>query len=66
MKNGILRDDEGFDIMVNDATRAFRDTKDAAYAAARVIKRKNRGDIVQIVDRSSGAKVLMLDDGRTG
>jgi hypothetical protein len=66
MKNGILRDDEGFDVLINGIARTFRDGKLPAYEAARVIKRKNRNDIVEVRDRSTGAKAVMMDDGRTG
>lgn len=66
MKSGNLRDDEGYDILHNGQRRSFRDTKDAAYEAARFGKSRAVGDIIEIVDRSTGAKLLMLEDGRTG
>ena len=66
MKSAILRDNQGYDILVNGIPRTFRDAKEIAYDAARVIKRRNKGDIVEIVDRSTGAKLIMLQDGRTG
>jgi hypothetical protein len=65
MKNGILRNDEGFDILINGVARTFRDRKISAYEAGRVIKRKQRGDIIEVRDRSTGTKVVMLEDGRT-
>jgi hypothetical protein len=65
MKNGILRDDEGFDVLINGVVRTFRDRKIAGYEAGRVIKRKHRGDIIEVRDRSTANKVVMLEDGRT-
>jgi hypothetical protein len=41
MKNGILRDDEGYDLLVHGADRTFSDTKDGAYDVARELKRRN-------------------------
>jgi len=52
-----------FDILVNGVQRTFRE--EPTYEAAAVIKRKARGDIVDVLDRSTGLKVLMLEDGRT-
>jgi hypothetical protein len=37
-----------------------------AYEAARYAKSKAKGDIIEVVDRSTGTKVIMLADGRTG
>ena len=65
MKNGILRTNEGFDLLVNGEDRTFRDVKESAYAAARVLKRANGGCIIEIRDRSTGNKVMMGEDGRT-
>jgi hypothetical protein len=66
MKSAMLRDDEGFDILANGVPRTFRDLKMSAYDAARFVKSRNRGDIIEIVDRSTGTKMVMLADGRTG
>ena len=65
MRNGILREDEGFDLLVNGIDRTFSDTKLGAYEVARELKRRNRGCIIEIRDRSNGAKVIMGGDGRT-
>jgi hypothetical protein len=46
--------------------RSFRDTKEAAYAAARFAKTRARDEIIGLVDRSTGLKMIMLQDGRTG
>lgn len=67
MKSGIIRDDEGYLILVNGVHRTFRDVKEVAYASARQLKSGIcKHDIVEIVDRSTGVKVIMLADGRTG
>jgi hypothetical protein len=66
MKNGIWRDDEGFDIMVDGVQRSFYDGREGAYAMARELKLRNRQSIIEIRDRSNGKKVIMLEDGRTG
>jgi hypothetical protein len=34
--------------LINGISRTFRDGKLPAYQAARVIKRKNRGDVVEV------------------
>jgi hypothetical protein len=40
-------------------TGTFRDVKAIAYAAARFAKSRNPGDIIEIVDRSTGSKLIM-------
>jgi hypothetical protein len=62
-----LRHNEGFEIRHNGVPRTFRDKRDTAFDAARYAKSKAaRGEIIEIVDRSTGAKLVMLEDGRTG
>ena len=61
-----MRENEGFEILHNGVPRSFRDVKATAYEAARFAKARNKGDIIEIVDRSTGAKLVMLEDGRTG
>jgi len=56
----------GFDILINGTPRTFRDRKDAAYEAARLLKTQNPRDVVEIVDRSTGLKSVILPDGRVG
>ncbi len=46
--------------------RTFRDRKETSYAAARFAKERFRGDIIEIMDRATGKKSLMMEDGRTG
>ncbi len=43
----------------------FRDRKDIAYEAARFAKSQHLAEIIEIVDRSTGVKLIMLEDGRT-
>ncbi len=64
-KNGIIQENEGFFVLVNGVQRTFRDEKSHAYDAARLLKQKHKTDIVEIEDRSTGAKVMMMEDGRT-
>lgn len=56
----------GFDILINGTPRTFRDRKETAYEAARLLKSKNPRDVVEILDRSTGLKSVMLIDGRLG
>jgi hypothetical protein len=65
MRNGILREDEGFDLLVDGMGRTFSDTKLGAYEVARELKRRNRGCIIEIRGRSNGSKLIMGEDGRT-
>jgi len=44
----------GFDILINGTPRTFRDRKDTAYDAARLLKTKNAKEVVEIVDCSTG------------
>ena len=46
--------------------RTFRDNRETAFEAARYAKSKAMGDIIEIIDRATGAKLIMLEDGRTG
>jgi hypothetical protein len=59
-----MRENEGFDILHNGMPRTFRDQKAMAYEAARFAKAQYRADIIEIVDRSTGEKVMMLADSR--
>ena len=60
-----MQDNEGFFILVNGVQRTFHDVKQHAYDTARLIKEKDKTGNVEILDRSTGAKTMMLDDGRT-
>ena len=50
----------------NNIPRTYRDTKPAAFDAGRVAKGKASGEVIEIIDRSTGQKLLILEDGRTG
>ena len=56
----------GFEIRVNGIPRTFRDRRDMASDAARLLKSKNAKELVEILDRSTGRKAVMLEDGRLG
>ena len=60
-----MRQDEGFDILHNGVPRSFRDQKAMAYEAARFAKTQNPADLIEIVDRFNGSKLVMLANGRT-
>ena len=61
-----MRDDEGYIILHNGVRRTFRDKRETAFEAARYAKGKAKGEIIEIIDRATGAKLIMLEDGRTG
>jgi hypothetical protein len=61
-----MRDGEGYQILHNGVPRTFRDRRDTALDAAQFAKSKARGEIIEIVERSTGTKLVMLEDGRTG
>ena len=61
-----MRDNEGYDILHNGVPRTFRDTRATVYEAARYAKSKAKGDIIEIIDRATGTRIVMLEDGRTG
>ena len=54
----------GFEILINGVPRTFRDRRDMAYEAARLLKAKNRMAIVEVVDCSTGQKAIMQEDSR--
>ncbi len=53
-----------FTILVNGIERTHRDKREFAIDAARYLKARHRGDIIEILDRAMGVKSLMLEDGR--
>jgi hypothetical protein len=61
-----MRDGDGYQILHNGVPRTFRDKRETAFEAARFAKSWARGEIIEIVDRSTGTKLVMLEDGRTG
>ncbi len=65
MKSGIIRSDEGFEILVDGQPRSFRDVKATAYEAAVFLKLLGRGtEKIEILDRATGQRVEMFADGR--
>lgn len=62
----MLRPDEGFDILVNGVPRTFRDTKDLALDACRVLKRRNLADEITVIDRDSRAWAIVADVAAVG
>ena len=60
-----MRGNEGFDILHN-GSRTFRDNRETAFEAGRYVKSLHPADIIEIIDRSTGTKIVMLADGRTG
>jgi hypothetical protein len=59
MKNGILREDEGFDLLVDGAARTCARTR-------MPLKRSNRMSIVEIREEATGTKQTMLRTGVSG
>jgi hypothetical protein len=64
MKNGILKETDGFDLVVDGRNRTFRDVYGVALDAARELKRLNRNSRIQIRTRADGSIREMLEDGR--
>jgi hypothetical protein len=64
MGGGNLQNNEGFEIWVNNVPRTFRDLKDTALSAARMLKAKHRNAVIEIRDRATGARQIVFDDGR--
>ena len=52
-----MREEQGFDILHNGVPSTFRDDRETAFEAARFAKGRHRGDIIEIVDRSTGTKL---------
>lgn len=65
MKIGILRDDEGYDLLVNGTVRSFSDNEAGAFEVARELKKRNPNCVIEIRFRRTGAKIIMGEDGRT-
>jgi hypothetical protein len=62
MKNGILEDTDGWEIVVNGVDRTFRDREDMAVAAARDLKTRSPQDEVQVRTRADGTLRTMRGD----
>jgi hypothetical protein len=61
-----MRENEGFEFRHNGVPRTFRDKREMAYEAARFAKSKAKGEIIELIDRSTGAKLILPEDGRAG
>jgi hypothetical protein len=61
---GVMRENKGFDILVNGVVRTFRDRPETAYQAARYLKRRHPKDIVEVLDRATNTKLIVFEDGR--
>jgi hypothetical protein len=59
-----MPDNDGFEILVNGVVRAFRDQPETAYAAVRNLKRRRPKDFVEVIDRATGKKLIVFEDGR--
>jgi len=64
MKNGIFKETDGFDLVVDGVNRTFSDDYDGALQMARNLKGKYRGSRIQIRTRADGSTREMLEDGR--
>ena len=61
-----MRDDEGYIILHNGVRRTFRDKRETAFEAARYAKSKAKGELIEIVDCATGAKLIMLEGWADG
>jgi hypothetical protein len=59
-----MPENAGFDILVNGVVRTFRDQPEVAYAAARYLKRRHPKDFIEVIDRATGTKLIVFEDGR--
>jgi hypothetical protein len=64
MKNGVLKETDGWDILVDGKGRTFHDIHDVALEVARELKRTNKGARIQVRTRATGKAVEMMADGR--
>ena len=55
IKNGILRPDEGFDIIVNGADPSFRDRRQLALASA-LPQKRNLPDLIEARNSETGLR----------
>ena len=64
MKNGVRREDEGFDIVINGVNRLLADLEVSAIASAGFYKESFPDDTVQIRTRSDGTLRTVLGHAR--
>jgi hypothetical protein len=65
MRSGILKETDGSEIVINGANRSFRDREEVAYETARYMKQRHPKDLVAIVVRATGKRVMIREDCRT-
>jgi hypothetical protein len=63
MKSGILKETDGFDIIINGVFNSFRDRKEVAYVSAVYAKQKHPGNIVEVRHRDTGDRYTINADG---
>ena len=64
MTNGALREEKGYDIVINGENKYFADLELSAIACAGFHKEHAPGDTVQIRTRADGALRLVLGHAR--
>jgi len=64
MKSGVLKETDGFDILIDGVKRTFYDQYDGALAMARELKARNRASVIEIRTRLDGSVCEVLDEGR--
>jgi hypothetical protein len=57
---------QGYEILHNGVPRTFRDRRETALEAAQFAKSRAKGDIIELRDRATGEKLVMLADERVG
>ena len=55
---------DGFEIIVDGVARSFRDQREAAYDAARYLKIRPPKHFVEVLNRATGTKLIVFEDGR--
>ena len=65
MKSGILRENEGYDLVINGVFNSFRDRKEVAYASAVFAKQRHPENIVEVRHRDTGGVYIVGADGST-
>ena len=55
-----MRDGQGYEILHNGVPRTFRDRRETALEAAQFAKSRAKGDIIELRDRATGEKLVML------
>ena len=64
MKNGVLRNDEGYSIWVDNRPRTFHDRMEVAFGVAGNLKVRNIGSVISVWDRARDAWTIVEHDGK--